>query len=427
MLQVRSGRGWVVSSLTTLVLLLGLVAWRVASTPSPFPKLAAFPVERVFLSTEEAELPGLAIRLTDGDGSVYIDRSFFANESGCIPAGARNFSFPAAPFVFVLADEIEKSCGIKLDGSQVEAVPLALTHVLSPDEVVPLYIDGVDVGSGLRVNDDWYAPLRILSVATGVAAQWDPLRGTFMLGGETNRGVVYKREVFISLLPGLSPSVRLEWSVSARGLEISSGSPPVVPVPPKVVHHGLREKPRVALTFDDALNAQTEKLLEMLRAYRARATFFTTGESVLAQPQTATRIVAEGSELGSHTWNHTSYALRTIPEFKADLLATRAAIYRVTGEIITVFRPVGGRLDEEGLRAVAATGHQAVFWDILVDDTAADASAPDICLQVVEGARSGSIVLMHNGSEPTLEALPCILAGLRNRGFQFVTVSEIGR
>lgn len=179
---------------------------------------------------------------------------------------------------------------------------------------------------------------------------------------------------------------------------------------------------RVALTFDDGPHPEhTEKILKLLKKYNAKATFFMLGSNVEKYPAIAAKIAKEGHELGNHTWNHFDLTARDDEKITEEIAETNRIIEKATGQKPTVFRPPYGAMNEQVETAVKM---MPVMWT--VDTLDWKASAPQEIIEMVRNnAEDGSIILMHDIHEVTVEALAVILEYLDGEGFDFVTVSEL--
>ncbi|OUL23318.1 polysaccharide deacetylase [Nostoc sp. RF31YmG] len=185
----------------------------------------------------------------------------------------------------------------------------------------------------------------------------------------------------------------------------------------------------IALTFDDGPGPKnTGQVLEILKKNHIKATFFVLGEMVQAYPQIAKQVVADGHDLGNHTWHHWYRHMDTATA-ASEIDRTADIIYKTTGVKTALFRPPGGYL-HNGLADYAKNQNYAVMmWSSLSGD--ADRHSPQVAgmiKNVVNAAKPGSIVLMHDGGgnhSRTVKALPDIIAGLKAKGYKCVTVSEL--
>lgn len=198
--------------------------------------------------------------------------------------------------------------------------------------------------------------------------------------------------------------------------------------------HGPRDRPRVALTFDDGPDPQvTPLLLDALAAARARATFFTIGRYLAEYTGVAQRAVAEGHELGNHSWQHDRmqnfYGRRA---HAADIDRSVELIQRVSGRSqLPLYRPPIGLKSPSLARAAHERHLEVVAWSLHSRDTMLR-NPQHIAQRILARVRGGDIILMHDGHDrqgqhrrATAAALPLVLAGLRDRGLHSVTLSEL--
>jgi polysaccharide deacetylase family sporulation protein PdaB len=199
-----------------------------------------------------------------------------------------------------------------------------------------------------------------------------------------------------------------------------------------VVWEVKTDRPLIALTFDDGPDpGQTNAILDLLKQYEARCTFFVVGKRVDAFPATAQRIVSEGHEIANHTYNHTYFQNSSPQQIEADLKKTEEAIRRATGQHSVLFRPPGGMFNEKLVTTANSLGLKPIIWSWHQDTK--DWIRPGVAQitnKVLRNAHNGDIVLFHDhieGKSQTIKALETILPELARRGFQFVTVSELMR
>ncbi|MHB1293783.1 MAG: polysaccharide deacetylase family protein [Anaerolineae bacterium] len=197
-----------------------------------------------------------------------------------------------------------------------------------------------------------------------------------------------------------------------------------------LVNHAETTAPLVALTFDDGPYPDDfDEVLDVLRAEGVRATFYVEGQALEEHPELGRRLVAEGHVLGNHTYAHPSMVAVSSSRVRDEIERTDALIREAgyVGEI--TFRPPYG----ERLLALPyylwRHGRTTVLWSLEPE------SYPEIAQDsarlreyVVENVQPGSIVLLHvmaGARGETRAALPGIIADLRARGYQFVTVPEL--
>jgi peptidoglycan-N-acetylglucosamine deacetylase len=182
---------------------------------------------------------------------------------------------------------------------------------------------------------------------------------------------------------------------------------------------------RVALTFDDGDVRAWRRILRVLEAHRARATFFVLGRYVSAAPSLARRTLADGDAVGSHGWSHAIMARESAGQIRGELQRSSAPWRAAAGATpMPYLRPPYGIYGRETLRVAAAQGFtRIVLWDVDPEDWRAPGPRV-IVLRVLHAVRPGSIVLLHVKPQ-TAAALPAILRGLRTRGLRPVTVPEL--
>ena len=182
----------------------------------------------------------------------------------------------------------------------------------------------------------------------------------------------------------------------------------------------------IALTFDDGPHPKnTPRLLDMLRQRNIKATFYVIGNSVNLYPEIARRIVAEGHEIGNHTYNHPNLTKLSNASVRKELDTTRDAIIRATGVRPRTMRPPYGALRTNQRQMIHSEyGYPTILWDVDPLDWKRPGTAV-VKSRILSGTRSGSIVLAHDLHSTTVDAMPTTLDALLAKGFRFVTVSQL--
>jgi peptidoglycan/xylan/chitin deacetylase (PgdA/CDA1 family) len=184
----------------------------------------------------------------------------------------------------------------------------------------------------------------------------------------------------------------------------------------------------VALTFDDGPDpAGTQAILDTLKSRQVPATFFLIGHDVAAHPDLARDLAAAGHELGNHSFSH-DHMIGVTPAWVADEVEATDALIRTTGYTGDIlFRPPYGKKLLALPHYLAAHDRTTITWDVEPDsegtpDTATVTSA------TLGQVRPGSIVVLHamyRAREQTRQAIGPIIDGLKQRGYRFVTVSQL--
>jgi peptidoglycan-N-acetylglucosamine deacetylase len=193
--------------------------------------------------------------------------------------------------------------------------------------------------------------------------------------------------------------------------------------------HGDRDRKLVALTFDDGPNPPyTNAILDVLERYGVLATMFCVGLHAAVFGQEVSRIAEQGHLLGNHTWSHPFLPDLTAAQLRQQIAATDAACRAADGNVSRFFRPPYGSRTPEVLQWLAGSGAVVTLWDVDPGDWACP-GAQAIAGRVLKQAQPGSIVLLHDGGgdrSQTVEALPLIIEGLLERGYQFTSVEDLG-
>ncbi|MER6813899.1 polysaccharide deacetylase family protein [Spirillospora sp. NPDC000708] len=178
----------------------------------------------------------------------------------------------------------------------------------------------------------------------------------------------------------------------------------------------------VALTFDDGPGPYTNGLLDVLKKEGVRATFFLIGQNVAAFPAAVRREVMEGHEIGDHSWNHPQLTAMSLPAVKTQIQRTQDAITKASGGIKpTIMRPPYGATNK---RVGQTIGMPLILWSVDTEDWRYLNTARDTRVGIKE-PQAGGIILFHDIHKPSVKAIPAVIAGLKKRGFTFVTVSEL--
>ncbi len=174
------------------------------------------------------------------------------------------------------------------------------------------------------------------------------------------------------------------------------------------------------LTFDDGpIPEVTPWVLDMLRQYQAKATFFCVGDNVLRHPDVYARVLAEGHSVGNHTFNH-------LNGWQTERLTYLHNVRRCARVVQSrLFRPPYGRL-LPGQRQFIERHFQIIMWDVLSGDFDQDIT-PQHCLEnVLDNASPGSIVVLHDSrkAEKNLRyVLPGILEYFASKGYRFQAIN----
>ena len=174
---------------------------------------------------------------------------------------------------------------------------------------------------------------------------------------------------------------------------------------------------QIALTFDDGPSKNTTSVLQVLARYGAHATFFCVGVRAQGKAEKLRAIIAEGSEIGDHTYRHVSLIGHGLVWDEAQIARTQSVIAAEAGVRPVWVRPEGGWLDQTGIDAIEALHARYAYWSDPGEDTVKGFTAHMIATRVLEHARPGGIIVLHETNPDSVEALPHILEVLRARGY----------
>lgn len=188
------------------------------------------------------------------------------------------------------------------------------------------------------------------------------------------------------------------------------------------------KKREIALTFDAGASAEpADSILRTLARYGLHATFFLTGKWCEQNPDLVKRILAEGHEIGNHTYDHKDLRKLSDEEIAQEFLKMAGLVKNISGsEVSGLGRPPYGGRDARVLKLIRENGYVPIYWSVdSWDAFKVGITSTEIQNRVLNRVRGGDIVLMHCGSKPTADALPNIIEGLKGRGYKVVTVSTL--
>lgn len=182
----------------------------------------------------------------------------------------------------------------------------------------------------------------------------------------------------------------------------------------------------VALTIDDGPHpAVTPQLQKLFREKQVKVTFFILGKNAAEHPDLVRQAAQDGHEIGSHAYTHKVLNTLTPTEYQKEMDQANALIRELAGEP-QVFRPPGGGWNDAIALAALLRGQTTILWSVDAGDWRCPPTS-QVVKTVLDNVKPGSIILMHDGQEslPTPEAASIIIDKLREKGYQFVTVSEL--
>lgn len=183
-----------------------------------------------------------------------------------------------------------------------------------------------------------------------------------------------------------------------------------------------KHKKVVALTFDDGPNATTTpQALDILAKYKIKATFFVQGKNIAGNESILKRMQSEGHEVGNHSWNHPVLTKLSLEDAKKQITDTESAITSVLGTSSKLMRPPYGAVSDDIRNSLDLS---FIMWNVdSLDWKSKNESA--ILTEIQRQTTDGSIILLHDIHQTSVNSLPRVIEYLQGQGYSFVTVSEM--
>ena len=183
----------------------------------------------------------------------------------------------------------------------------------------------------------------------------------------------------------------------------------------------------VCLTFDDGPSNNTTHILDLLKFYNCRATFYVVGNRISSYASTIQRCAAEGNEIGIHTWEHAKLTVLSPEEIASQLTLTEQAVEQYAGVTCASVRPTGGACNDTVKTVAGQLGYYLVNWSVDTEDWKYR-DADHVKKVIVEQAQDGDVVLMHDLYETSVRGALAAIDELQSRTdktYAFVTVSQL--
>jgi len=190
-----------------------------------------------------------------------------------------------------------------------------------------------------------------------------------------------------------------------------------------------------ALTFDDGPSPiWTPKILDELKKAGVKATFFMIGEHVEKYPQVARRVIEEGHEIGNHSYDHHVLIAYKMDELEKEIKDAEWVIKNITGQTTEYFRPPKAWLTGEEKKKIKEMGYKIILWTLNSKDWV---SFDDkyIVRYITRNIKPGDIILFHDsggvftteggGRDETVKTIPVLVKKLKEKGYNFLTISEL--
>jgi peptidoglycan/xylan/chitin deacetylase (PgdA/CDA1 family) len=180
------------------------------------------------------------------------------------------------------------------------------------------------------------------------------------------------------------------------------------------------------MTFDDGPSAVlTPRLLDILKQRNIKATFYVVGKCAKAYPHIIRRILAEGHEIGNHTWDHKALSSLSDEQVRKELKMTEDAVFEASGYRMRSMRPPYGatnlRLNQMWFKEF---GYPTMMWSVDPLDWKNRNSAT-VTSRIVNSVHKGAIILAHDIHGTTVNAMPSTFDQILAKGYRFLTVGQL--
>lgn len=187
------------------------------------------------------------------------------------------------------------------------------------------------------------------------------------------------------------------------------------------------EKTQIAISFDAAWgNEDTQEILDILKKQDVKATFFMTGGWVESYPDDVKRILEDGHDLGNHSENHKQMSTLSESECREEIMKVHEKVKELTGYEMQLFRPPYGDYNNQVINVTYACGYYPIQWNVDSLDWK-DYGVQEIINTVCnhKSLGNGTIILCHNGAKYTAQALDTMITQLKEKGYEFVPISQL--
>ena len=194
------------------------------------------------------------------------------------------------------------------------------------------------------------------------------------------------------------------------------------------IKHGPRDQKKIAITFDDGPHPkETDQVLDTLKKYNVKATFFIAGKHANWYSEPLIRANKEGHEIGNHTFNHPDISDLNQKQIENEILKCEEVLQEKINKKTNLFRPPYGNYNKAVIEDVAnKLDYKIVLWTTLDTKDWKNPSAQAIANKIINNAQNGDIILLHDyGTQNTVEALDIFIPKMKESGYEFVTVSEL--
>jgi peptidoglycan-N-acetylglucosamine deacetylase len=190
-------------------------------------------------------------------------------------------------------------------------------------------------------------------------------------------------------------------------------------------NNSLETEKKIALTFDDGPSEFTLEVLELLKKYNAKATFFCIGKNIEKHPEIVKQIITEGHLVGNHSYSHSKFFdFYNARQIKEEIQKTDALLEKFTSKKINFFRPPYGVTTPSIRRALKITGHKTIGWNIRSLDGGTK-NQELILNRIIKRVSPGGIVLLHDTALHSVLVLEQFLQFLQQNNYKVISIEEL--
>ncbi|MRH44874.1 polysaccharide deacetylase family sporulation protein PdaB [Aquibacillus halophilus] len=196
---------------------------------------------------------------------------------------------------------------------------------------------------------------------------------------------------------------------------------------PAALSKGSEKDPNIALTFNVSWgNEKIEPTLEQLKKHQIKATFFVSGEWAERHPDLVKKIKDDNHEIGMMGYRYKNYVEQELEQVRKDLIYAKEIFNKLGYPDTKLLRTPSGHFNPEILELAESQGYKVIHWNVNPQDWK-NPGEQQIIDHVMSNTKNGDIILLHasDSVKQTPEALEIILPGLKNKGFEYVTISEL--
>jgi peptidoglycan-N-acetylglucosamine deacetylase len=193
------------------------------------------------------------------------------------------------------------------------------------------------------------------------------------------------------------------------------------------ISKGNADEPNIALTFNISWGEEkVHEILEKLKQNNIQATFFISGEWAERHPTILEKIAEEKHEIGMLGYRYKSYLDQDMEQVRQDLIKAEEIFNKLGYEDVNLLRPPSGKFNKDILKLAEDMNYQVIHWNVNPNDWE-NPGTQTIVDSVMKNTKNGDIILLHasDSVKQTAEALDTILPGLKNKGYQFIPMTEL--